>query len=162
MSGNRSNEFRVLKRLAAALGWSPLRRYRHRIQPPEATPTLLIWYESGLREGCRLDCFLQINECPIGQQRRFSAAVYAPRFRLASGWHTFRLPTDGVPSDRRLARLDAWLAHRHFASPTGRKVYRALHPETIGYSWPQLRRVGPPYQVVDAAAGLTRRVGMTE
>lgn len=139
-----------LNRFAKDLGWPPLKRLQHREQDKVIT-----WYVTGVNDGRRLDCFLQINACPIGQKKQYSAAVYAPRYRLCSGWHTFKVAAD--TSNRTAARLATWLAATHFSSAAGRRAYRIAHPETIGYSWTRIRRDGPPYQIVDAKAGLTIR-----
>jgi hypothetical protein len=132
-----------LRRLAGELGWASLERHRRR-----APTQVITWYVSGANEGGRLDCFLQINECPIGQQKQYSAAVYAPRFRLCSGWHTFTLTRSA--QSRVTARLQAWLSASHFLSAAGRRAYRVAHPETVGYSWAKISREGPPHPITHA------------
>lgn len=150
MSSRTKSPVPWLSRFTSDLGWPPLKKHRHC-----APADVITWYLSGVYEGRKLDCFLQINECPVGQQKQFSAAVYAPRYRLCSGWHTFKVAAD--TSSRTAARLATWLAATHFSSAAGRRAYRIAHPETIGYSWIRIRRDGPPYQIVDAKAGLTIR-----
>lgn len=139
-----------LNRFASQLGWPRLDRHRHRVRGQ-----LITWYISGVNEDGGDDRFLQINECPIGQQKRYAAAVYALRFRLCSGWSTFRM-TAAEP-DRVVARLAPCLAAPHFLTESGRHAFRAAHPEAAGYTLAKIRRVGPPYQVVDAKTGRTAR-----
>lgn len=149
--------FAKLKRTAAALGWQPLRRC-HTTHEDGANQKLVTWYESALCEGRRLDCFLQINELPIGQEEQFSGAVYAPRFRLCSGWHVFRLPGRTVAEVAE--GLSSWLCQSHFSTSLARRKYRLVHPETVGYSWARINSAGPPYQILDATDGITQRVAL--
>lgn len=115
-----------LNHLTNELGWPRLKRHRH-----HGPNQIITWFVSGVAAAGRLDCFLQINECPIGQQKQYSAAVYAPRFRLCSGWHTFLL-TEPLPPIV-VTRLASWLAASHFHTAAGRRAYRNAHPETVGY-----------------------------
>ena len=155
---NATNTFRTLKRFAASFGWSVLRRYQHVYIIDESCKRQVVtWYESSVSNCGRLDCFLQINECPIGQKTVFSAAVYAPRYRLCSGWHVFRLPRSNRAMRKQLTALAPWISRECFMSLAQRRKYRELHPECVGYSWKRLSKDGPPYQIADAKAGLTKR-----
>jgi hypothetical protein len=93
-----------LRRFAGALGWDDLNKFTHRIPPSEAVRLGLsnrpvVWYESGSREFA----WLQINVRPA-----LSAAVYAPRYSICSGWHAFELPSSIAAVRREAERLEAW------------------------------------------------------
>jgi hypothetical protein len=148
---------RKLKLVAAHWGWNDLKRRRHTMPKQSPNPgKQIVWYESGLSTGGRNDLFLQINECPIGQQVVYAAAVYAPRYRLNSGWHLFKLPAGTAQADDRIKELSAWLHWCHFESANARRTYRAAHPEAAGYSWKRIAEIGPPWEIVDAVAMITR------
>ena len=133
-----------LRKVAAEWGWPDLQRFTHNLPADERSPKKLVtWYESGVCEGKRRDLFLQINEYPIGQKVIYSAAVYAPRYRLNSCWHVFKLPRGDVRKNARIIALTDWLHYENFDSPTARKGYRLKHPQTIGYSWKKIQEGGP-------------------
>jgi hypothetical protein len=147
-----------LRRLAELLGWKRLRRYRHDFgDKPLGSIRIITHYESGGKPMFLSDCFLQINECPIGRKDQYLACVYALPYRLCSGWHFFRLPRGRAATKECVAKLATWLARSHFASLDGRRAYRAAHPETTGYTQQFLRRNGEPYIVFDSQAGITCR-----
>lgn len=147
---------RNLQQIAAIWGWVDLERFRDTMPADSTKPAQpFTWYESGVSTGGRLDLFLQINECPIGQQLVYTAAVYAPRYRLNSGWHFFSLPRNKPADDERIVELSAWLHRDHFISTRGRQRYRAAHPETVGYSWKRIAETGPPWIITDVAAKIT-------
>jgi hypothetical protein len=103
--------------------------------------------------------FLQINECPIGQTTTYTAAVYAIRYRIYTGWHSLKLPCDVHCVDREADRLDSWLHARWFESLVSRRQFRTLHPECSAWSWKRIGQESPPYEVVDAARCVTIRSG---
>src|SRR5687767_6990361 len=121
----------LLRKVAAQWGWHDLKRFTHKL-PAEGqfVERLVTWYESGVCEGTRLDLFLQINEYPIGQKLVYSAAVYAPRFRLNSCWHVFKLPRGEPRKNSRIVALADWLHYENFDSPAARKAYRIMHPQS--------------------------------
>jgi hypothetical protein len=128
-------------------GWRKLRRETITLPADERWPERFVtWYTSGSCKGIRSDLFLQINEYPIGEKRVYSAAAYAPRYRLNSCWHVFKLPSGVVSKNRRVVALMAWLHYDNFANAAARKAYRLKHPETIGFSW---KSQGPP-RFIDA------------
>jgi len=146
----------VLKRIAANWGWSALRRERRTFDDTTAGARSVVWYECGEVEYDRRAFFLQINECPIGQQTQYAAAVYALRYRLCSGWHCFRLPHDAPGNRARIAALSEFLGRDHFDTLPARRAFRLSHPECAGYTWRRIRRSGTPYEIVDARASKTR------
>lgn len=143
-----------LRRFARQLGWRNLRMRQHIVQ---RDGRLITWYVAGQAEGLRDDPFLQINECPIGQTASYTAAVYAIRYRICSGWHSMRLTPSGHCDDSEVERLDAWLHRRWFEALAGRRAYRAVHAECTGWSRARSRRERLPYEVVDAMNCLTGR-----
>jgi hypothetical protein len=133
-----------LRQVAAHWGWSDLQRFTHKLPADERFPEKLVtWYESCICEGSRRDLFLQINEYPIGQKVVYSAAVYAPRYRLNSCWHVFKLPRGEAHKNARIIALTDWLHYDNFVSAAARKAYRIKHPPTVGYSWKKIGEGGP-------------------
>jgi hypothetical protein len=129
------------------LGWrSRLRLQQHRITerdaPVELQGKVITWYEAGVANGTRLDCFVQINESPQGQTLTYTGAVFAIRYRICTDWHKFRLFNNHDDLDREAARLTKWLAWDWFASPEKRRVFREAHPEYAGHSWRTIREKG--------------------
>lgn len=143
-----------LRTFARRLGWPQLRRYQHLC---EERTLLVTWYESGDSDGSRSDLFLQINECPIGQTATYTAAVYAIRYRICTGWHSVQLGPDAHRLECEVERLDHWLHRRWFKAPANRREYRKLHPECSGWSWKRIRHEPLAYDVVDAARCITAR-----
>lgn len=143
-----------LKQLAFKLGWPRLRLRQHVFDDGKT----IAWYVAGNAEGSRHDLFLQINECPIGQTVTYTAAVYAVRYGLCSGWHSVTLSTDPTHNDAEVKRVDAWLHRRWFDTLAGRRQYRSRHPECTGWSWSRIARERLPYEVVDAHRCVTARM----
>jgi hypothetical protein len=144
----------LVTNFACALGWDPPRRYQHRVEFASDQRRDIVWYESGVTKIPRLACFLQINV--LGNELSLilcSAAVYAPRFQICTGWHPFKLALNARREDEKLSpeieanRLRDWLQRELMASAASRQLFRRHHPETVGYSWHALREYGPPYQV---------------
>ena len=128
-----------LRKLASMLGWTGLTRFQHVIRddtPCVSKDQIIHWYESGSIE----NIMLQINADPS-----YHAAVYAIRYRICSGWHSFFLYQDENRQQREAQRLEGWLGHRWFDSLTLRREYRTLHPACTGYTFRKLRDLGPPY-----------------
>ena len=138
----------VLRAFANDLGWSDLRQHRHAIEDCE---TSIIWYESGESRGSRQDLFLQIKPCPPGQSRTFTAAVFAIRYSICTGWHPLTLDAEQRNPQREAERLEGWLHRRWFESPRSRKQFRVMHPECAGWSWTRLRQEQPPCVVMGPA-----------
>jgi hypothetical protein len=101
----------------------------------------IVWYVSGVNQGGRSDLFLQINESPIGAVQTYEAAVYAPRFRLFTGWRKFRLTDDLQHDASEVDRLHSLLHRDWYDSLAARRKFRARHPECAGYSWKHIREV---------------------
>jgi hypothetical protein len=123
---------------AGNLGWKNLREFIHRV-PPEDQVNFphekVIWYEATLSK----DCFLQINV--LGG---LQAAVYAIRYRICSGWHSFN-PGRSLKQCRAEAdRLHDRLAKEWFTSTASRRQYRMRYPQCTGYTWTKLSNEGPP------------------
>ena len=135
-----------LQRFASLLGWSPLRVYQHTVDDDPAQPSsyVVTWYESGDCGNPRTDCFLQINEDPVGQTTTYTGAVYAIRYRLCTGWHRFTMHTNQNDMTTEASRVAEWLHRDWFDTITKRREFRKLHPDCDGYSWKQIRDVGPP------------------
>jgi hypothetical protein len=138
-----------LQQLTRLLGWqSRLRLYQHQIneeeRPSKLQTNVITWYETGISTGDRSACFLQINESPQGQTTTYSGAVYAIRYRICTGWHDFRLPSNDSDLRREAARLWRWLAYDWFSSVEKRRAFRQAHPECAGYTWRRIRTDGPP------------------
>ncbi len=143
-----------LRTFARQLGWLHLRWYQHQLEPNE----FVTWYESGKSEGSRNDLFLQINECPIGQTTTYAAAVYAFRYRICTGWHSMTLWPDAGRIRCETERLQPWLHRSWFQSLANRRQFRQMHPECCEWSWKRIKRFDRlPYEVVDAARGITAR-----
>lgn len=130
------------------LGWGVPQAYQHTI-PGEKQSEQLVWYEAGDIGNPRTDLFLQINELgPEVQNHSFSAAVYAPRYRICTGWQIIELK--GSTEElvvKEAERLNDWLHKKNFLTLNSRRDFRLRHPETADYSWPKIREYGPPYFV---------------
>ena len=151
----RDKPIAALRTFARRLGWSQLRCYQHLW---EERNLLITWYESGNNDGSlRSDLFLQINESPIGQTATYTAAVYAIRYHICTGWHSMKLGPDAQPLASEVERLDSWLHRRWFESLANRRQYRGMHPECTGWSWKRIRHERLPYDVVDATHCITAR-----
>lgn len=128
----------ALRAFARQLGWTHLRRYQH-VFADESPARKIVWYLAGQSSGGRSDVFLQINEHPIGAKRTYAAAVYAPRYRLYTNWHTFRLGADLHCNPAETVRLEDLLHRRWYETPAARKEFRICHPECAGFSWKRIR-----------------------
>ncbi len=120
------------------LGWPGLELLEHRI-PADVQARLgcaawVWWFEAAWIPGV----WLQLN------QHLLSAAVYAVRFRVVSGWYPLELASPEQARQESEA-LHSRLAFEWFSTPAGRKQLRARHPECKGYTWPRLRERGAPY-----------------
>jgi hypothetical protein len=100
--------------------------------PANSPSRIITWYECGECEGSRTDCFLQFNESPVGQTVTYEGAVYAVRFRLFTGWHSFTLVDDKQGMQSEADRVGEWLKREWFNSPSRRRDFRARHPECVG------------------------------
>jgi hypothetical protein len=127
-----------VKNFVHALGWTDVRECRHMfpedIQPQYPYKTL-VWFEVGAFP----DCFLQIN-----LRGGCQAAVYAVKYRICTGWHSFVLGKTKKRLTMEADRLHEWLALEWFSSSAKRREFRLLHPECANYSWPRIRREGVP------------------
>jgi hypothetical protein len=151
--------FPNLRAWANRLNWPDL-EMRHQYISYEDEEKLITWYESGNPSGRRDHCALQINEQPIGDKSgTFAAAVYAVRYALCSGWHTFTLTDDDSLIMREADRLRCWLDRSWFDSATSRREYRQMHPECAGYSWRRLRQEGPPHSPGESRDRESKRGG---
>ena len=68
--------------------------------------------------------FLQINEHPAGQLETYAAAVYADRYGICTGWHTFTLANGDSAG-----LLMPWLQRRLFKDRAWRRAFCVRHPE---------------------------------
>lgn len=152
----RAAALEALRAIAAEWGWKRLRLQRTEFDDPTTgRHRTVVWHTSGQDDWCRRNvCYLQINECPIGQQRQYSVAVYAPRFRICSGWYVFRM-SKRLVDRQRIEALDDVVGKHHFETPAGRRAFRTLHPECAGYSERRITRCGAPYEIADATDGIT-------
>jgi hypothetical protein len=137
----------ALRCFARALGWPRLRMHESAIEfdHKPGKPTVVTWHESRPNRGLRDAPFLQINERSLGERQVYSAAVYAIRFKICTGWHVFRLTSDLQFDLREAERLDGWLNRRWFECPLARREFRLNHPECANYTWSRIRTFGPPH-----------------
>lgn len=123
-----------LRHFAELLGWKSLAKHTHCVSERERRevnlPRTIAWYESGEFD----DLLLQINVMPT-----LRAAVYAPRYRLCSLWHSFDLGSTSTARRAEAERLNGWLHRRRFERPASRSAYRRLHPECCGFSARRIR-----------------------
>jgi len=148
---------RALQRIAAYWGWSELRRELvSYVDEQSGKRRTVVYYVSGQNDW-RLPAplYLQINQCPIGQLRQYSVAVYALGYRICSGWYCFRL-SEQHADQARISALSDLVGRSHFDTVESRRAFRKNHPECAGYSWPKIRRYGTHYEIIDAAAGRTQ------
>jgi hypothetical protein len=141
----------AIQSFVTALGWEMPRRFEH--LTPKTEPGTgrkrLVFYESGDVGTPHTDCFIQLNELGIEDKHvLLSGAVYAIRYRICTGWHPIRLLADADEAMHVAATLSPWLGRKNFVRYASRRVFRELHPETVGYSWSKVRQLGPPYFVV--------------
>ena len=127
----------ALSTFCAKLGWFNLQGYRHQETR---------WYESGESDGADSDYFLQVNECPSGQRVAYCGAVYAMRFQICTGWHTFTLFSSGDDIAHEALRVEGWLHKRWFDTSELRQKFTNLHPECANYSWARIQTEGTPYE----------------
>lgn len=100
--------------LASALGWRGLDMWQH-----ASGGDVVTWYTTSDRK-----FFIQINEHPPGQTNTYAACVYADRYGICTGWHTFTLAdTDAVDF------LLPWLRRRAFKDRNWRRDFCRRHPE---------------------------------
>jgi hypothetical protein len=129
-----------------ALAWKKARRLQHTLKLDGGQQTI-VWYETEKIGDNRTDCFLQVNELGHDKNSLYcSAAIYAPRFRICTGWHGVKL-TVGCPPAQEAMRVCDWLHWQNMSSYRGRRAFRRRHPEAVGYSWAAIRSYGPPYRV---------------
>lgn len=141
---NQSPKYRIslLGQFSRTLGWEdPI---EHNTIYDELTCRSINWYLVGVTKQARMHFSLQINEHPIGSSSTFAAAVHCLRYRICSGFHTFRCRTRREAQSE-ATRLREWLSHEWFITPKRRREYRLLHPECAGYSSKRLREAGEPY-----------------
>lgn len=123
------------------LGWPTLELCEHQIpadvQARIGGPPSVWWFEATWIPGV----WLQVN------QQFLSAAVYAVRFRLVSGWYPLELASP-KQARREADALHSRLAFEWFSTPAGRKQLRARHPECKGYTNAQLRERGAPCRLL--------------
>lgn len=152
---NRRSQVLWVRSIVRSLGWGKAVRYSHNPSQKFSNSNdgksteKLVWYEAGEVGDPKTDCFLQLNE--LAETRGVlicSAAVYAIRYRICTGWHAFRLDQDSHRRSEEAGRLSEWLHYDNFSSVAARREFRLRHPETTGYSWQKIKTDGPPYFVV--------------
>jgi len=146
----------ALRAFAKRLGWSSLRKNQQTLpaDAADSVPHTITWYDAGVANGGRFDCFLQINECPQGQTAKYTVGLYALRYRICTGWHPLHLADD---MQAEVDRLSPWIHYRWLATPRDRKRFRELHPECVGYSWKRIGEIGVPYVITDVDNCVTAR-----
>ena len=130
-----------LDRFSQLLGWNGLRVNKQEL---DGHPQAIVWYVAGDTTSARTHFALQINQHPLGSCESFSAAVNCIRYRLCSGWHSFRC-ADLPQAEAEARRLRSWLGREWFASPERRRAYRVAHPECARCTWKRLRESGEPH-----------------
>lgn len=145
---NDAERERLIRVFVHDLGWPKPRRFVKLLgfDKPKSQEMSTVWYESGEIGNNRTDSFLQVSE--LGNERNTllcSAAIYAPRFRVCTGWHSVQLNASSPKEESK--RLAIWLHRSNIVSYRSRRAFRRMHPEIIGYSWKTIRDFGPPYLV---------------
>ena len=128
-----------LRKWARLLGWKHLRRYTHKLHEREQIQ-YIVWYASGDYD----DTLLQVNLMPSP-----SACVFAIPYGLCTGWHELRLDETTKSISSEVDRLRTKFDNSFFSSRTGRRVFRAAHPECTHWSWGRIRREGIPRRTGD-------------
>jgi hypothetical protein len=126
-------DIELLQEMCRHWGWPSLVEYEHVI-PADAQ--VVRWYESHGPKGI----FLQLNH----KEEQMSACVFAIRYRLCSGWHSFMLPKTCALAIQEAKKLDHWLSIEWFLTSDKRECYRIVHPKTTKFTWKRLRDEGPP------------------
>jgi len=130
----------MLSGLASAIGWDDLTPHSR----GEGDDSV-VWYESGESNGDDSDLFLQINELPVGNMGTFAGSVYAVRYTIWTGWHSFPCPdTDGNVRFA-IERIDGWLNRQWFTDEKLRVQFSYDHPECCGYNGKRIRESSPPH-----------------
>jgi hypothetical protein len=143
----------VVELFVSALGWAVPRRFEHTVSTSATSARCrgIVFYESGCLGDPRTDCFLQVNQLAVrGTHLLLSAAVYAIRYRICTGWHAVEIPVDADKVLDVAAKMSRWLGRQNFDRYESRREFRVRHPETADYSWSRIRQLGPPYYVVVA------------
>jgi hypothetical protein len=99
-----------------ALNWPNPRKFEHgaRFNEQEGPVTRLVWFETGEIGDNRTDCFLQVNRLGCNNRTVLcSAAVYAPRFRICTGWHPVRL-SNHESAISEAERLRDWFDRKNY------------------------------------------------
>lgn len=104
-----------LRAFAGALGWHGLEMWQHTWDDGR----IVTWYETTDRK-----FFLQVNEHPCYQTETYSAAVYAGRYGICTGWHSFKLADPDASS-----ALAPWLNRCQFKDRVWRREFKKRHPE---------------------------------
>ena len=128
----------ALRQWAAWLGWPDLVVHHQEVPSGEQSRhsvETMCWYTCGSYD----DVILQINENPSWQ-----AAVYAIRYRICTGWHSFEFTAQKTRLRDEAKRLESLLHRRWFVTLDGRRAFRTRYPEYTGYTWRRLRESGPP------------------
>ena len=142
------------------LGWKKPQPFEKTIVLDErqVVPWHIVWYESGDSGNNRTDCFLQVNDLGCDRSTAYcAAAVYAPRFRICTGFWPVRLIL-GEASDAQALRLAERFHRNNFVSLIARRNFRAARPEADGYSWQAIPMDGPPYVVHFTSRNKTPRL----
>lgn len=104
-----------LRCFAQSLGWRGLEMWQHLLEPDK----LVTWYQTSDQK-----FFLHITEYPVGQTSTYAAAVYASRYSICTGFHTFELSE--APANN---ELHYWLAREQFRDRKARRNFCERHPE---------------------------------
>ena len=141
-SHDASKPIEQLRAFALSLGWRGLDMWQH----ADDDGSLITWYSTP-----DVKFFLQINEHPVGQSEKYAAAVYADRYGICTGWHTFALG-----NGESVSLLTPWLQRRSFKDRAWRRAFCERHPECcIDSPTPKrcmdakLRGIWPPYMPDD-------------
>lgn len=128
-----------LIRFAESLGW-------HDLTPnyKDADGLDVVWYTSGENEGDESDLFLQINEHPIGNTSEFVGSVYAIRYGIWTGWHSFPFPDSDQTMEVAFSKTEPWLDRKWFVDDQLRAQFTREHPECTGYDWQRIARTSQP------------------
>src|SRR5690348_7572586 len=115
ISGIREDDLRrkCVERFVRGLGWSKPRRFEKTLRLRQGADCRILWYESGDTGDNRRDCCLQVNDLGFHESVVYcAAAVYAPRFKICTGFWPARLSVaDGIREEA--LRLGAWLHRSH-------------------------------------------------
>ena len=134
--------FPIVSRFARLLGWKDLESnthtYSRKAKSGETIVRVVRWFDYTSADDLRL----QINETPC-----LSAAVYAIRFKICSGYYPILLDDEWANVNDEAERLRSRLHRSCFTTQRARREFRKQWPQCTGFTWTRLREQGAPFKV---------------